>query len=316
MSSSSDPPAKNTRRAHARRLEKRKEKLALPSEEQPIIEPSEAEVHSEAPAEISQLSPITELRSLEERSIPQRPDDAESETIRDIPDEHHYEPEQSFTTAPLISAPPGGATSSDPHIGMSVGRSLTPEITRDKGKQRAIYEHTFAVEYGSPQIRGKAAISRDVQKCIEMADDTARELESQRAERQLLDERSAITYNRTNTMKYMFLSLQSELNQFNPASASEDAPSTSLRTPVIHDERGYHESTADPEVHHDTQGSPTPMIKVEERDLSELPPTPQATHSDRADRARLRWDQLNDRIARSQARGRAQMSRGRGMPPP
>jgi hypothetical protein len=62
MSSSGDPPARNTCAAHARREEQCKAHQALPSEGQPQSDPGEAAVHIEATTSprMSQLTSIAE----------------------------------------------------------------------------------------------------------------------------------------------------------------------------------------------------------------------------------------------------------------
>jgi hypothetical protein len=127
MSSSGDPPARNTRAARAQRAEKRSNnQYALLDEEQIQSEPygEMAQIESTSPADTSNLTPIAESPEanahaeasapgdrvqstlLTEQRFPEEEDhiqcskDAVSDTIREIPDERHFELEQSFTTAP------------------------------------------------------------------------------------------------------------------------------------------------------------------------------------------------------------------------
>ena len=123
-------------------MERRRDQLAPPREEQPLNEPSSTEVHSETPAlpEVPQLSLIVEAELFEENISTQLPEDAETEAPHEIPGGPQTEMEQSFTTASLISAPLGVVTGVYPHVDTDKGPALTPEIIRDKGKQRVSYE--------------------------------------------------------------------------------------------------------------------------------------------------------------------------------
>ena len=129
--STGEGPARNTRARTARRERARARQSSPPPEEARVPEPTEISAQHDAPPEREEsiLTSIAEPSSikseqLEETSPSEENPSSDHETIRDIPEET-YEPEQSYTTAPSLSADPRGFESS------------TPTVALDKGKGRA-----------------------------------------------------------------------------------------------------------------------------------------------------------------------------------
>jgi len=129
--STGEGPARNTRSRATRRDQTRANLSTPPREEALAPEPVEAPARHDSPPvrEESVLTSIAEAPSdeseqFEEKSLTDENTSSDHETIRDIPEET-YEPEQSYTTAPNLSADPEGFESS------------TPAVAEDKGKGRA-----------------------------------------------------------------------------------------------------------------------------------------------------------------------------------
>jgi len=131
--STGEGPAQNTHAQAVRCDQTHAHRNTPPQEEVQVPEPAEAPAQPDSPlvCEDSLLTSIAEAptsvesEQIEERSLTDENALSDHKTIRDIPEET-YEPEQSYTTAPSLSVDPKGL------------ESLTPVVTVDKGKGRAV----------------------------------------------------------------------------------------------------------------------------------------------------------------------------------
>jgi hypothetical protein len=140
MSSSREPPTRNTCSNCACRLERHGNHPTIPHGGQQITESSELVVHIEVEqTKVHHLSQINDPGPPAEGGPSQYPEDAEREEISELLDEPQSEPEQLSTTAPMTSAPPRDTKSDNPYVGVTEERSPSPEIHQDKGKQHAGY---------------------------------------------------------------------------------------------------------------------------------------------------------------------------------
>jgi hypothetical protein len=238
MSSSTDPPAKNTRSAHARRTEK--SKPALPSEEQPPKKPERVAVQAEAPArsELTQLTPIAEdpqinISPSAEGSFPHIPEKSEGPQIREIPDDPQIETEQSFATAHASFTPLSAAMSTYAYYGEPEERLPTPEPRRDKGKQRADYGPSQRASGSAQSNQSESPRARTNRELRELGQEVLRwgnhlrkatfELEARMEEQDDLQRRFRSAREQYDLSKQMFQETQQSLDRFVLATDSEES---------------------------------------------------------------------------------------------
>ena len=136
MSSSREPPARNTHSNCVCCLKRHRNHPTIPHRGQQIAEPSEPVVHIEVEqTKVHCLSQINNPGPPDEGGPSQYPEDGEREEISELLDEPQSEPEQLSTTAPMTSVPPGDTIINNPQVGITERRTPSPGIHQDKGKQ-------------------------------------------------------------------------------------------------------------------------------------------------------------------------------------
>ena len=232
MSSSKDPPAKNTRSAHARREEERKAQITLHGEGQSHYDPGGAAAPPEtaAPPGVSLTAePSQEIpRLYAEESPVWRSETLDSELFHALASEPQPVAKQSFVTAPISFT-----MARNPIVFGSLtpeGRSPTPEPIQDKGKQRADIESPPAVSERTGQevvsqikhLRSEhEAMRSDLHKWVEATDNIAQVLQGRMASSEPSQQYYAQVYNQIKQSKKLFQTVQQDLDDMDIPLASK-----------------------------------------------------------------------------------------------
>jgi len=279
--STGEGPARNTRASAraARREQMRARQSTPPREEAQAPEPPEAPAQPDTSLIIEEsiLTSVAEPSSVETEQSERSSDHG---TIRDIPEET-YEPDQSYTTAPSLSADPEGFVSS------------TPAVAADKGKGRAYSTPPRSEGNASPWGREPppqlshaneewAQIDSALNNWSAMAEKSKKDAIKHRQELSDLQTKIINSYHRASDTSSAMQGIRKMFDQVRARYEDQRVPSPSpraLATQAIYAERGSNEGTADYKHRRSAQArfdQPQPIEQIGVEEIESNTPAPRA----------------------------------------